>query len=70
MKTQIIVDSTADLPPSYRTLVSTVPLTVHFGTEEFGDGITIDYKTFYQKLIETDTLPKTSQAGCYCCSLF
>ncbi len=62
MKTRIIVDSTADLMPEYGKRVHTVPLTVHFGQEEYIDGVTIDHKTFYEKLIESDTLPTTSQA--------
>jgi len=62
MKTRIIVDSTADLVPEYRSRVHVVPLTVHFGEEEYIDGVTIEHKTFYEKLIECDTLPTTSQA--------
>ena len=62
MKTRIIVDSTADLIPEIKARVSTVPLTVHFGQEEYIDGVTIDNKTFYEKLIESDVLPTTSQA--------
>lgn len=63
MKTRIIVDSTADLVPEIKARVHTVPLTVHFGDEEYIDGITIDHKTFYEKLIESDVLPTTSQAS-------
>ena len=62
MKTRIIVDSTADLMPQYKCRVYTVPLTVHFGEEEYIDDVTIDHKTFYEKLIESDVLPTTSQA--------
>ncbi len=62
MKTRIIVDSTADLMPEIKERVHVVPLTVHFGDEEFIDGVTIDHKTFYEKLIESDVLPTTSQA--------
>lgn len=62
MKTRIIVDSTADLIPEFKKRVHTVPLTVRFGDEEFIDGVTIDHKTFYEKLIESDVLPTTSQA--------
>ena len=62
MKTRIIVDSTADLMLEYKSRVSVVPLTVHFGEEEYVDGVTIDHKTFYEKLIESDILPTTSQA--------
>lgn len=63
LKTRIIVDSTADLVPEIKARVSTVPLTVHFGQEEYIDGVTIDNKTFYEKLIESDVLPTTSQAA-------
>ncbi len=62
MKTRIIVDSTADLMPEFKSRVHTVPLTVHFGQEEYIDAVTIDHKTFYEKLIESDVLPTTSQA--------
>lgn len=63
MKTRIIVDSTADLVPEIKERVHTVPLSVCFGDEEYIDGVTIDYKTFYEKLIESDVLPTTSQAN-------
>ena len=62
MKTRIIVDSTADFTPEIKERVHIVPLTVLFGEEEFIDGVTIDHHTFYEKLIESDTLPTTSQA--------
>ncbi|MBO5779096.1 MAG: DegV family protein [Clostridia bacterium] len=62
MKTRIIVDSTSDLMPAIKERVSVVPLTVHFGEMEYVDGVTIDHKTFYEKLIETDVIPSTSQA--------
>ena len=63
MKTRIIVDSTSDLLPAVKTQVHTVPLTVCFGAEEYVDGVTIDHKAFYEKLIETDVHPSTSQAS-------
>lgn len=62
MKTRIIVDSTVDLAPELKNKVHIVPLTVRFGDQEYIDGVTIDHKTFYEKLIETDVLPTTSQA--------
>ena len=62
MNTRIIVDSTADLTPELKNRVQVVPLTVHFGQEEYIDGVTIDHKTFYEKLMESDVLPTTSQA--------
>lgn len=62
MKTRIIVDSTTDLMPAIKNRVNVVPLTVHFADVEYIDGVTIDHKTFYEKLIESDVLPTTSQA--------
>lgn len=62
MKTNIIIDSTADLLPELKAKLPTVPLTVHFGEEEYIDGVTITHKEFYEKLVETDVLPVTSQA--------
>lgn len=62
MNVRIIVDSTCDLIPELKRRVSIVPLTVHFGDEEYIDGVTINHKQFYEKLIECDTLPGTSQA--------
>ena len=63
MNTRIIVDSTSDLLPHIREQVHVVPLTVHFGEEEYLDGVTIDHQTFYEKLVETDVHPSTSQAS-------
>ena len=63
MKTRIIVDSTVDLLQEYKERVNVVPLMVSFGEEEFIDGVTIDNKTFYEKLVESDVLPTTSQAN-------
>lgn len=63
MKTRIIVDSTSDLMPELKERVHVVPLTIHFGEEEYIDGVTIDHKDFYEKLIESDVLPTTSQAA-------
>lgn len=65
MRVKIIVDSTADLIPQVRSRVEVVPLTIRFGEEEYTDGVTIDSHTFYEKLIESDVLPTTSQASPY-----
>lgn len=62
MNVRIITDSTADLIPSVKQRLTVVPLTVHFGDEEYIDGVTITHKRFYEKLVESDVLPHTSQA--------
>lgn len=59
---RIIADSTTDLTESVRERVTVIPLTIRFGDEEYIDGVNITKKEFYEKLIESDTLPKTSQA--------
>lgn len=63
MKVRIIVDSTSDIMPPVKERVHIVPLTVHFGDQEYIDGISIDHKSFYEKLVETDVHPTTSQAA-------
>lgn len=62
MSVQIIVDSTVDMPERMKDRFRIVPLTVHFGAEEFIDGVTIDKHRFYERLVESDELPTTSQA--------
>ena len=62
MSVQIIVDSTVDMPERIKNRFRIVPLTVHFGDEEFIDGVTIDKQRFYERLVESDQLPTTSQA--------
>lgn len=63
MAVRIIVDSGSDiLVDEAREMgVKVLPLKVSFEEEEFLDGVNLDYMTFYEKLIESDKLPKTSQ---------
>ena len=63
MSIKFIIDSTVDVNPAIRHRFTVVPLTICFGLEEFIDGITITHREFYEKLIETDALPSTSQAS-------
>ena len=63
MSVQIIVDSTVDMPERMKGRFRIVPLTVHFGAEEYIDGVTIDKHRFYERLVESDELPTTSQAS-------
>ena len=61
MKVRIITDSTADLVPVLKERIATVPLSIVFGDEQYVDGVTIDHTRFYEKLVESDVLPTTSQ---------
>mgnify|MGYP004670097189 FL=1 len=63
MSVKIIVDSTADLNEAIKDQVAIVPLTICFGEEEYVDGVTITHHQFYEKLVESDILPTTSQAS-------
>ena len=62
MSVRIIIDSTVDVSPELFDRVEVVPLTVSYGAEEYIDGVTITHEEFYNKLIESDVLPTTSQA--------
>ena len=65
MSIRIIVDSTADLTSQVRERVAVVPLTIHFGEEEFVDGVDITAREFYEKLAAAKERPSTSQASPY-----
>ncbi len=59
---KIIVDSTFDTASAVKERLLVAPLTLHFGEEAYIDGVTINHKMFYEKLIESEVLPTTSQA--------
>lgn len=65
MSVKIIVDSTADMIPAVASRVKIVPLTVHFGEKEYVSGVDMDADKFYEMLVESDTLPTTSQPTPY-----
>ena len=62
MNVRIVIDSTADIRPELRERFAVVPLTIHFGDEEYVDGVDIDHRKFYEMLVESDVVPTTSQA--------
>ena len=51
MNVELIVDSTVDVPERVRSRLTVVPLTIHFGQEEFLDGVTMDRHRFYERLV-------------------
>lgn len=61
MSIQIITDSASDIAADAYENVTVLPMTITFGEESFQDGVTISHQEFYSKLIESDTLPFTSQ---------
>ena len=63
MSVRIITDSASDISQAEANHlgIDVLPLKTIFGQEEFLDGVTLDHVTFYNKLIESDVLPTTSQ---------
>lgn len=60
---RIITDSTSDITQEEGASlgVTVVPLTVHFGSESYRDGIDLIKEEFYEKLAVAEELPTTSQ---------
>ena len=63
MSIRIIIDSASDLTKEQADKLGLdfLPLKTIFGTEEYLDGITLSHQQFYEKLIESDCMPTTSQ---------
>ena len=63
MAIRIIVDSSADIEEDYARDhgIQIIPMTITFGNEEFAEGVDITRTEFFQRLVETDELPRTSQ---------
>lgn len=59
-KIRIITDSASDITSAANTQLTVLPMRINFGEEEYLDGVTISHHEFYEKLIESDTLPVTS----------
>lgn len=59
MKIRIITDSASEMVSGEHLTV--LPLTITFGATEYADGVTLSHQKFYEKLIESDELPTTSQ---------
>ena len=63
MSVRIVIDSSTDVTPDLKSRLTVVPLTIRFGMDEYTDGVTINHRAFYEKLIESDVIPTTSQAS-------
>lgn len=63
MAVRFIVDSAADIKPAEAKDLGIIhiPLKVMFGDVEYRDAVDLSHREFYEKLIESDTLPTTSQ---------
>lgn len=67
MAIKILIDSASDISKqeSEKLGVYLMPIIVNFDDEEYFDGVNLLPKKFYEKLIESDVLPKTSQISPY-----
>lgn len=60
---KILIDSASDIDANEAKElgVELIPMIVNFGDEEYFDGVNLSHEEFFEKLIESDELPKTSQ---------
>lgn len=63
MSIHFITDSGSDIAHNYREDLTVLPLLVAFGEKIYQDGVDLSHKEFYEKLVECDTLPTTSQVS-------
>lgn len=61
MKIRIITDSASDILPPHRPELTVLSMCVSFGGEQYLDGVELSHRQFYEKLIEGEALPTTSQ---------
>lgn len=63
MAIKLIIDSSSDINQQEATKlgITMIPITIQFGDQMYQDGVDLLPKTFYEKLIESTLLPKTSQ---------
>lgn len=61
-RVSVVTDSTADLPPGMaeELEIQVVPLYIHFGEEVYKDGVDLTTTQFYEKLLSSSIMPKTS----------
>ncbi len=59
----IVTDSTADLSieQAQKYGIKVVPVSVHFGSATYADGIDLSVNEFYKRLMTKDETPRTSQ---------
>lgn len=60
---KIIVDSSADLPDSIieKYDIGVIPLKIHFGDKTYLDKVDLSSSEFYNKLVNSEVMPSTSQ---------
>lgn len=67
MSIKIVVDSASDIDceEAEKAGITLMPMEVRFGSEEFLDGVNLSHRRFFEKLVESEDLPQTSQINEY-----
>lgn len=65
MSIRIITDSASDILEKDQRHLTVLPLTLLFGEKAYRDGVDLSHKEFYERLIEYEELPTTSQIPPY-----
>ena len=67
MAIKIVIDSASDidLKEAEALGVTLIPMEIQFGDEKYEDGVNLTHEQFFEKLIESAELPKTSQINPY-----
>ncbi len=60
---KILADSGSDIvaEEAKKLGITVIPMQIRIGNEEFLDGVTLSHRQFFEKLIETNEFPQTSQ---------
>ncbi len=63
-KIAIVTDSTASIPQEMidKFNIKVAPLVLLWGDKQYLDGVDIQAREFYDRLVESDVMPTTSQA--------
>lgn len=59
-KIRIVTDSASDILKPFPENLTVLPITIRFGDQEYRDGVDLNHRQFYEKLLEDDIFPTTS----------
>ncbi|MCI8599011.1 MAG: DegV family protein [Lachnospiraceae bacterium] len=67
MSIKLVVDSASDIDitEAKELGIHMIPMSIQFGEDTYSDGVDLTRKQFFEKLIESSELPKTSQINMF-----
>ena len=67
MAVKLVVDSASDIDMQEAEAlgVHMIPMSIQFGDKTYADGVDLSRREFFEKLIESDELPTTSQINMF-----